>query len=78
MELGAVFTEKVTSLGLSLADILTDFTVRGILVFWLDDEKTFEMGPNSQYGASFCRLPRQCRDGLEVVKVRVGSRQRHC
>lgn len=48
-EFGAVLTEQVTSLGLSLADIFADFTVRGTLVFWLDEEKTFEMGPETNF-----------------------------
>ena len=44
-ELSDVFQQEATSLGLSLADIFADFTVHGTLVFWLDEEKTFEAGP---------------------------------
>lgn len=48
-EFGATFSEEVTNLGLSLAEIFADFTVHGTLVFWLDEEKTFEMGPESEF-----------------------------
>lgn len=47
-EIGASLKEQVTSLGLSLADIFADFTVHGTVVFWLDDEKTFELNPETK------------------------------
>lgn len=47
-EVGELLTNEVTGLGLSLADIFVDFTVRGALVFWMDDEKTFEASPGVQ------------------------------
>lgn len=40
-EVGMGLKEKVTNAGLALADIFTDFTVHGTLVFWLDQERTF-------------------------------------
>jgi len=47
-ELAGGLKQEVTSLGLSLADIFVDFTVRGSLVFWLDEEKTFELNPETR------------------------------
>ncbi|YCM43948.1 hypothetical protein V2O64_21800 [Verrucomicrobiaceae bacterium 227] len=42
-EIKAAFAEKITELGLSMADLFADFTVRGTIVLWLDEEKTFEL-----------------------------------
>ena len=42
-EIKAAFTEEITELGLSMADLFADFTVRGTIVLWLDEEKTFEV-----------------------------------
>lgn len=42
-EIKAAFAEEITELGLSMADLFADFTVRGTIVLWLDEEKTFEM-----------------------------------
>lgn len=44
-EVASEMKSAITSAGLSLADLFVDFTVRGTLVLWMDDEKTFEMGP---------------------------------
>lgn len=40
-----MFGQEIPELGMTLADLFVDFSVRGTLVFWLDDEKTFELGP---------------------------------
>lgn len=37
------FSEQITELGLTMADLFADFTVHGTIVFWMDDEKTFEV-----------------------------------
>ena len=43
------FSEKLGASGMTLAGLFADLTVRGTLVFWLDEEKTFKMGPESSY-----------------------------
>ena len=39
------FKEEVLDLGINIADLFADFTVRGTMVLWLDEEKTFELKP---------------------------------
>jgi len=39
------FQEEIKELGLNLADLFADFTIRGTVVLWLDEEKTFEPQP---------------------------------
>ena len=39
------FKEDVFELGINIADIFADFTVRGTIVLWLDKEKSFELKP---------------------------------
>ena len=42
-EIQAAFKEEVTELGMSLADLFADLTMRGTIALWLDEEKTFEV-----------------------------------
>lgn len=48
-EVEETFTQKLGAGGMTLASLLADFSVRGTLVFWLDEEKTFATGPESAY-----------------------------
>lgn len=48
-EVDGALMEKIGSTGMTLADFFMDFTVRGTLVFWLDEEKTFKIQPEVSY-----------------------------
>ena len=39
------FKEEVFDMGINIADFFADFTVRGAIVLWLDEEKSFELQP---------------------------------
>jgi len=47
-EISQSFQEEITELGLNLADLFADFTIRGTVALWLDEEKTFEAQPGMQ------------------------------
>ena len=46
---GAALMELIPGTDLSMADLLGGFSVRGTLVFWLDDTAKFELGPEASY-----------------------------
>lgn len=37
------FSEEIAEIGISLADLFTDFKVHGTIAFWMDEENTFEV-----------------------------------
>lgn len=40
---------EIPELGTTLSEFMDDFKVRGTIVIWLDDEKTFELNPETKF-----------------------------
>jgi hypothetical protein len=41
--------EALPGMGMTLAEMFTDFSVRGTMVFWLDEKETFDLGPEASF-----------------------------
>lgn len=48
-EVDSIFAEALGAGGLTLSALFEDLAVRGTLVFWLDEARTFSMGPEGAY-----------------------------